>query len=260
MGLRFDIIGDIAIAEVPEGAKARDVAKIIMESNRRVRTVYKKSSAREGIFRTRKLRLIGGENNPITIHKENGILLKMDVKKCYFSPREGTERMRIMEKIKSFTRNSGKTAMVFFSGIGAFPILISRRTGIGECFGIELNPDAVKYFRENIALNKAINVIPVSGDVSKEARKFHGKCDFVIMPLPETGWKFLSYAIRCLKPEGICFFYAISDEKDLYGKWKKKIASSAKKLRRKVKVLETRKVLPYASRKWKVRLDFSVRS
>lgn len=259
MGLRFDIIGEIAIVELPVGMKPREASGTIMSENKRVRTVFAKASPRGGVYRTRKLKLIGGANNPITIHKENGILLKMNVRKVFFSQREGTERMRIMDKINSFftTRNHAQLAMTFFCGIGGTPILISKKTNVKQSVGIDLNPVAIKYFRENIALNKSQNVTAILGDVKKEARKFYGKCDFVTMPLPEAGWKFLPNAIRCLKPGGVCFFYAISDEKDLYGKWLKKIKSSARKLGRNVKILETRKVLPYASRKWKVRIDFS---
>lgn len=259
MGLRFDIIGEIAIAEVPKGMKAREVAKRIMYSNKRIRTVYKKSSARAGIYRTRKLRFIGGVNDPVTIHRENGILLKLDVRKSYFSPREGTERMRIAEKVNSlYSRHPASTGMTFFAGIGATPILLSKKSSVSSLAGIELNPNAAKYFRENIIFNRAANVSAVSGDVKKESRKFYGKCDFVTMPLPETGWKFLPNAIRCLKPGGTCFFYAISGEKDLYGKWEKKIISAAGKAGRKARIIGRRKVLPYASRKWKVRIDFSV--
>jgi tRNA (guanine37-N1)-methyltransferase len=262
MGLAFDIIGEIAIVEVPDGTGKKgekEIAKRIMETNRRVKTVFRKASGRTGIYRIRKLNLIGGVNNPITIQRENGILLKLNVRKSYFSPRESTERMRIVEKINSiFSKTPAQLGMTFFAGIGATPILISKKTQTREIYGIEINPNAVKYFNENIGINKVSNVFAVSGDVMKEAKNFKGKCDFVTMPLPETGWKFLGQAMRCLNPGGICFFYAISDENDLQGKWIKKIESSARKIGRKVRILETRKVLPYASRKWKVRIDFVV--
>ena len=257
MGLPFDIIGEIAIAEVPEGAKPRETARRIMEKNKRVRTVYRKASGREGIYRTRRLRLIGGLSDPVTVHRENGICLKMDVRKVYFSPREGTERLRLAERISSiFSSRPACVGMTFFSGIGATPILLSKKTSTRSLVGIELNPHAVKYFRENIALNKAANVCSVLGDVRKEARKFNGICDFITMPLPETGWKFLATAMRCLSPRGVCFFYAISGEDDLYCKWERKIKHVANKLGKNPVFLERRKVLPYSSRKWKIRIDF----
>lgn len=253
----FDVIGDIAIAEIPKNMKIAEAAKMIIENNKHIRAVYKKSSARAGEFRTRKLRLIGGEKISETIHKENGIQMKLDVKKCYFSPREGTERMRIVERINELNPDA-ESFVSFFCGIGPMPLTIAKKTHVKNVTGIDINPDAIKYFRKNIILNKISNATAICGDVKKESKKFYGISDFVHMPLPETAWKFLPYAIKCLKPGGICFFYAFSPEKDLYSKWIKKIEAAAKKQNRKVKILETRKVLPYASRVWKVRIDFKV--
>lgn len=253
----FDVMGSIAIAEIPNGVDEKEAARKILETNRHIRSVYKKVSAREGTFRIRKIKLIGGENKSVTVHKENGILLEMNVRKVYFSPREGTERMRIVEKVNAL-KPRAELGMVFFSGIGGTPILLSKRTSTKYIVGIDINPDAVRYFSKNITLNKVSNVLAVLGDVRKETRKYYGKCDFVSMPLPETGWKYLRHAIRCLKTRGICFFYALSSEEDLYGKWIKKIHSVSKQLGRKAVIIEKRKVLPYAARIWKIRIDFQI--
>ncbi len=257
MKIPFDVIGSIAIVEFPESCDEKKLANQIMKNNSHIKAVYKKDSARAGEFRTRKLKLVAGENASTAIHKENGILLRLNVRKSYFSPREGTERMRIAECVNALKLDA-EMFLAFFCGIGPMPITISKKTSVRNVAGIDINPNAIKYFKENIKLNKISNCKAVLGDVKKEARNFYGKCDFIAMPLPETGWKFLSYAIRCLKPNGVCFFYAFSPESDLYGKWIKKIQAAAKKLGRKVKILEKRKVLPYASRIWKIRIDFQV--
>ncbi|MEM7826724.1 MAG: hypothetical protein QXQ40_00690 [Candidatus Aenigmatarchaeota archaeon] len=251
----FDIIGDIAIIELRENNE-KAIAKEIVKTNKRIKTVYKKLSAREGIYRIRKLKLVFGENKSKTTHKEHGCLFKLNIRRVYFSPREGTERLRIVEKINEYGNRS--TAIVFFAGIGPYPILISKYCKLDKIIGIEVNPIAVKYFKENIKINKVKNVVPIAGDVRRVAKNYYNKCDFVVMPLPESGWKFLNYAIRCLKSKGICFFYAISDEKDLYGYWVKRIKSIAKKMNRKIKILDKKRVLPFGIRKWKVRIDFMV--
>lgn len=253
----FDVIGDIAISEIAKGMKAGEAAKSIMENNNHIKAVYRKSSARAGDFRTRKLRLIGGEKISETIHRENGIQLKMDIKKCYFSPREGTERMRIVERVNELNPTA-EMFMTFFCGIGPTPITISKKTKVKNVVGIDLNPDAIKYFKKNISINKVSNAFAILGDVKRESKKFYGKCDFVSMPLPETAWKFLPFAMKCLKPGGICFFYAFSTESDLNSKCMERIEAAAKKQNRIIKIIETRKVLPYASRIWKVRVDFKV--
>jgi tRNA (guanine37-N1)-methyltransferase len=165
--------------------------------------------------------------------------------------------MRIVERIITLKPNA-EMFLAFFCGIGPMPITVSKKIPVRNVAGIDINPNAIKYFKENIKLNKISNCKAVLGDVKKEARNFYGRCDFVAMPLPETGWKFLPQAIRCLKPGGVCFFYAFSPESYLYGKWIKKIEAAAKKQKRKIRILETRKVLPYASRVWKVRIDFKI--
>lgn len=252
----FDIIGDIAIVEIPEGIDEKEVAKEIMRIHKRVKTVFKKASERYGRFRLRKLRLIGGVNKSITTHKEFGCLYKLNVRRVYFSPREGTERFRIVEKINKYGLDG--LVLVFFAGIGPYAIMIGKKCRVSQVVGIEINPVAVKYFKENVKLNKLRNVEVILGDVKKEAKRFYNRASYVVMPLPESGYKYLAYATRCLKEGGVCFFYAVSHESELFDRWIEKIENVAEKLGRKVKILDKRKVLPYGVRKWKVRIDFKV--
>ncbi len=257
----YDIIGSIAIVELPEGIKlrsklAREIGQAILARHKNVKTVLAKASARYGKFRLRKLRLIAGENRSVTLHKENKLLLKLNVRKVYFSPREQTERLRIANEINEFFPHGLNLAMVFFAGIGCYPLLIAKRCKVRRVVGIELNPVAVKYFKENLKLNKVKNCIVIHGDVAREARKFRNACDVVVMPYPEGAYRYLKQAFGCLKDNGICFFYAISEEKDLFNRWKAYIARVAEKQNCRVRFLRERKVLPYAPRKYKVMICF----
>jgi tRNA (guanine37-N1)-methyltransferase len=76
----FDVIGHIAIIEMPEKLKKKKklVAKVIMELNKHIKTVLEKVGKREGIYRTRKYRFLAGEKNFETIHKEYGCVFKLD--------------------------------------------------------------------------------------------------------------------------------------------------------------------------------------
>ena len=249
----FDQIGSISIIDIPDELKnyERIIGQELIRLHKNIKTVYKKGSARSGIYRTRKLNYLAGERTEITEHKEFGCKLRMNIRRCYFSPREGTERSRLIKQIRK-----GETIMVFFAGIGPYPILISRHTKAKNIIGIELNPVAVKYFRENAKINKAKNVSIIEGDVRKKAKEFYGLCDRVIMPLPETGYKYLEEAIKCLKKEGIINFYCFSPD-DL-SQIKEKIMRAGKRLNRKVKIIEQRKVLPYNAKISKWRIDIKV--
>ncbi|MBI5332596.1 MAG: methyltransferase [Candidatus Aenigmarchaeota archaeon] len=247
----FEIIGSkekaVAIVEIPDSMKKRKklIANAIMAHHKNIKSVLEKKSARGGIFRTRKYRLIAGDKNTIVMHKESGCLFKLDIRKVYFSPREGTERLRIADIIMAELledkltggkttelRNSetiDKTAelqsksehetrditehkkkvLVFFAGIGAFPIIIEKKTG-AQTTGIEINPVAIKFFRENNRLNKA-NALIIKGDVKKAYKTFKDY-DHVIMPLPESSMKFIKQTAHCLKKGGICHLYCFAKD------------------------------------------------
>ncbi len=249
----FDIIGDIAIIEIPPELtkKQKIIAEGIMKIHKHVKSVYKKASAREGELRLRDIKYVAGRRKTETVHKEFGCNYKLDVKKVYFSPRESTERGRVANEV-----NNGETVMVMFAGVGPFSILIAKRKDV-NVYSVEINRDACKYAKENTHINRvAAKVDIVCGDARVVCKKFYGKCDRVVMPLPKEGYRFLDVALKCIKPKGgiIHFYYAGSFEEA-----KKKIKEAANKLKRKVKIMKKVKVLPYAPRIWKVCLDVEVK-
>ncbi len=249
----FDVIGSkekaVAIIEMPEDLKKKQeiIAEALMKQHKNVTSVLEKASPREGVYRTRKLKLIAGKRNTEVIHVESNCRFFLDPRKAYFSQREGTERLRIAEKIKP-----GETVMVFFAGIGPFAIVLARKSQPEKVIGIEINPDAVKYFWKNIALNKTGNVQIVLGDVKEKAKKFYGQCDRVLMPLPETSIEYLEEAAKCLKEKGVIHLYFFSAESEL-NEWKKKV----KKHLPKARIEGVQKVLPYGPRIWKYRMDIT---
>ncbi len=250
----FDIIGSkdkaVAIIEMPEELKKKQkiIAEALMKQHKNVVSVLNKASHRKGIYRTRKLTLITGKRNTEVTHVESNCRFFLDPKKAYFSPREGTERLRIAEKIRP-----GEVVMVFFAGIGPFAIVLARKSKPEKVIGIEINPDAVKYFWKNIALNKTGNVQIVLGGVKEKTKKFYGQCDRVIMPLPETAIDYLEEAAKCIRDKGIIHLYFFSAESEL-NEWKKKVKERLPK----AKIEEIQKVLPYGPMIWKYRFDIKV--
>jgi len=253
----FDIVGSkekaVAIIEIPKELKKKEniIATALMKQHKNVKTVFAKESPRKGTYRTRKLKIIKGKRNTEVMHVESGCRFLLDPKKVYFSPREGTERLRIAEKI-----NKREVIMVFFAGVGTFPIIIGKKSNPGKIIGIEINPIAVKYFKENIRLNKLEGIEVIRGDVKKQAKRFYGKCNRVLMPLPESAEEYLEEAIKCLD-SGIIHFYCFAEENKINEK-KRRISSVARKLKKKTKSLSVSKVLPYGPRIWKYRIDFRI--
>ena len=249
----FDIIGDIAILEIPPQLvkKQKTIAETLMKLHKNIKTVCKKGSERKGELRLRIIKYVAGRKSTETIHTEFGCKYKLDVRKVYFSPRESTERDRIAKQVVN-----GEIVMVMFAGIGPFSILIAKRKKT-DVISVELNKDACKYTKENTHLNSvAASVDVLCGDVKRVCKPFISKCDRIVMPLPKSGYKFLDTAFKCLKPRGgvIHFYYTGSMEEA-----EKHIKRSSDKLNKKIKILRKNRVLPYAPRVWKVCLDVKVK-
>jgi len=254
----FDIIGHIAIIEIPEKLKRKKklIAKVIMSLNKHIKTVLEKASERRGTYRIRKYRFLAGEKNFETIHKEYGCLFKLDPTKVYFSPRELTERQRIASQVKE-----DEVVMVMFAGVAPYAIQIAKRQpNVKEVIAIEINPVAVKYAKENVILNKVQGKVKViEGDVKEKCKGFYGKCDRVVMPLPKGAEDFLDIAVNCLKEEGYIHFYNWGVEPNIFENAEKIVEGKLGKMGVEYKIINKRKVLPYAPRKWKVCLDIYVK-
>lgn len=208
----FDIIGEVAVVEIPEGIAEKDVAEGIMSIYKGIKAVYSKASGREGDFRLYDLKLIGGTEVDVTEHHENGIRMLVNVRKVFFSPRAASERKYVSNYISAL---SGKKVMVFFAGIGPYCLVGAKENPDKQFIGIELNPDAFELFQKNILLNNLGNVTAVLGDVKEKARDFAGQnFDYVVMPLPKIASTFLEEAVSVLKDKGYVILYCFAPVND----------------------------------------------
>lgn len=256
----FEIIGSrekaVAIVEIPEEMKdmEKEIAEEIMKRHKNVRSVLAKAGERKGELRLREYKLIAGEEDTEVIHKEYGYLLKLDPRKVYFSPREATERQRIASKV-----TPGESVLVMFSGVAPFAIAIAKKQPlVKEVICVEKNPVAHQYALENIRINKLSHKIRAFlGDVRDVCPNFFKRLDRVLMPLPKGAGSFLDLAVNCLKNSGIIHYYSWIEDED-FEKEEEKIRESFKNLHRNFIISEKIKVLPYAPRRWKIRLDIKV--
>jgi len=77
------------------------------------------------------------------------------------------------------------------------------------------------------------------------------------MPLPKGAEDFLDIAVKCLKNKGYIHFYNWGKLSQTYLRMQKKLyKKSLAKMGVKYKIINKRKVLPYAPRKWKVCLRY----
>ena len=251
----YDTVGSIAIIEVPDELKSKEdvIAEGVLKINRQVKTVVKKVGIHSGEFRLQKVKVIAGENTKETEYKENNVRIKLDVEKVYFSPRLSTERKRISELVKK-----GESVLIMFSGCAPYVCVIAKNTKAKEVYGIEINPLAHKYGKENIRVNKVQNAMLFLGDVKKVVPKLKKKFDRIAMPLPRSAEDFLDVALKAIKKKGTIHFYDFEEEKDLPNKAFEKIQKACKKAKKRCKIILWRKCGQYGPRKFRVVADFKV--
>jgi tRNA (guanine37-N1)-methyltransferase len=201
----FDQVGDIAVVGiVPElEPLAHAIGARILALHPRVRVVAKRDGQHEGEYRLRPLRIIAGEERLTTSHRENGILLHLDLAKVYFSVRLAHERARIATLVQP-----GERMAVLCSGVGPFPLIIGRYSQARQVIGIEKNPLAHRYALHNRTANRNVgNVALLAGDASSILPSLNILFDRILIVLPYGGDSLLPHALDALRPGGIMHFY-----------------------------------------------------
>ena len=248
----FDTIGDIVILEIPD--ELQDKKQLIGDAAYKFtkrKAIYMKKSAIKGTIRVRDLEFLSGVDDSLTIHKEHGVRLKLDVREVYFSPRLATERKRVMESVKD-----GEKILDMFCGIGPFPIVIARNKDV-DITAVDINEAAIKYLDENIKLNKLKgNIESHCGDVREVSKGFKTKFDRIIMNLPGLAYSFLDVAIDLIEDDGIINYYEFSDS---YEQGIKRLNEAASSAGKKVEILNTRKVKSISPDEWHVSIDAKIK-
>ena len=171
----------------------------------------------------------------------------------YFSNRLATERLRIAKKIKK-----DEEILVMFSGSGVYPVVFARNAHPKSIYGIEINPKAHKYAKENVVLNKVEHQVKLyKGDVRMVLPKIKKKFDRIAMPLPKTGDQFLPLALRKIKGNGIIHFYAFLNEKEI-DKEARKIRTICERHKKKCRILRKLKCGQHAPYIFRVCFDIKV--
>ncbi len=199
-----DVVGDIAIVRLPDfsAREKRGVAGALLSEMKNVRVVMEQEGGIEGEFRLRKLKHIGGAKRTLTVHRENGCAFRVDVARCYFSPRLSTERLRVARLV-----GPGEHVLNMFAGVGPFSIPIARRVG-AKVTSCEINEYAAHLHEENNRLNKVGDLVTViKGDAADLPELVSERFDRVLMPLPSEADRFLLTAVQMAKKGAVIHYY-----------------------------------------------------
>ena len=222
----FDVIGDIAITEIPQELMgfSSAIGEAIMHIDSHLRLVLRKLGEVAGTFRTRGFEPIAGTGNTETMHREFSCLYRVDVAKVYFNPRLSSERMRVAKQV-----GENERVLDMFAGVGPYSILIAKTHENSRVFSVDINPDAFKYLKDNILLNRvADRVVPVFGDARQLVeRGVGGTANRVIMNHPSQSNRFLDIAVQALREEGgVIHYYSFASRTDALTEIREKVRST----------------------------------
>lgn len=252
----MDFVGEIAVLEIPPELDEYKslVGEAVLKMHKNVRTVLNKRTAVRGTYRLRGFDVIAGEPKTETVHKEYGCRYHVDLSKVYFSPRLSYEHNRVASLVQE-----GETVVDLFTGVGPFAILIAKTHEDVEVYAIDVNPDAVKFLKENVILNRVTSrVHPILGDARKIVRKkLSGVADRVIMNLPEKAIQFVDAACEAIKPTGgMVHFYSFVTASKTLEDVKVQFVNAVEKSGRKVEEISfSRHVRTTAPYEWQAVLD-----
>ncbi|KYR02708.1 tRNA (guanine-N1-)-methyltransferase [Tieghemostelium lacteum] len=124
------------------------IGQVILDKNFQIRTVINKVGKIDTVFRTFKNELLAGENNLLTEIKENECIFKFNFEEVYWNSRLQIEHWNLID---SFTKDDIVCDM--FAGVGPFALPAVK---LKKCkvYANDLNPNSIKYMRENAKLNK----------------------------------------------------------------------------------------------------------
>ncbi|QSW99750.1 class I SAM-dependent methyltransferase [Haloterrigena alkaliphila] len=216
----YERLGRAALIDEDDPERARAIADAIVASDLPLETVLNKASKVKGETRVRDWELLAGENT-VVVHREYGCEFLLDLAAVYFSPRLATERHRVTEQV-----SEGEHAFDMFAGVGPFAIPVAKRGA--ECVGVDVNPDAIDYLRENARRNGvADRVTAVCEDVREVAPEYADWGDRVVMNLPHSADEFLESAVAVAGDDCVLHYYDIQHEDDPFGPGERAIRDAA---------------------------------
>lgn len=198
------ILGEVIIVKVPpeiEHLKGR-IGEALLTIYPRCKTVLCDRGI-EGQLRQPLREVIAG-GDTVAVHRENGVIFRLDASRIMFSQGNLLERIRMGR----FGRDEFVVDM--FAGIGYFTLPMAVHSRPKKVVAIELNPLALRYLQENVRLNRVEDIVePVLGDcrdICKEAA-YTGKADRVVMGFVGTTDRYLKTGIEVLRPGGILHYH-----------------------------------------------------
>jgi tRNA (guanine37-N1)-methyltransferase len=213
-------LGEVAIVDVDDPDRAREVADAVVASDLPVDAVLNRASKVKGEHRVRDWEVLAGTGTETT-HREYGFDYRVDVASVYFSPRLATERHRVTERVAA-----GDHVVDMFAGVGPFAIPMAARGA--EVVAVDVNPAAIAFLRDNVARNGVADRVRVrEGDVREVAPAFADWADRLVMNLPHSAHEFVDAAVEMAGDDAVIHYYDIQPDDDPFARGERAIREAA---------------------------------
>jgi len=251
---KWEKVGDVVVVRFSdELSEFESVVGKILAKVLKCRSVVREVSTISGDLRLPDAKVIFGDKNSETVHKENGIYFALDPCKVMFSSGNMDERIR-MANIAS----EGEIVVDMFAGIGYFSIPLAVYSRPKKVFCCELNPVSADFLKKNCMLNGVEDCVEIrSGDCRDVCPK--DVADRVLMGFFGGTKEFLPTAFSALKKKGgMLHFHEVFFEEEVPEGVEQMLSSGASKYKRNLVVESLRVVKSTAPRMVHVVCDCEV--
>ncbi len=233
------ILGDIIIVKIQPRLERfkHKIGEALLSIYPRCRSVLRDFGI-DGLLREPVREIIAGVSSE-TVHRENGVLFKLDALKVMFSQGNLRERMRMS------LLGREETVVDMFAGIGYFSLPMAVHSRPRKVLAIELNPVAFGYLKENVRLNHVESIVePLLGDCEKLTPS--GVADRVVMGYVGETDRYLEAGVQALRPGGVLHYHQTVPSWQYPTAAIKEVVEATEKLGRRVEILNCARVKKYS--------------
>lgn len=193
----YDVVGHVALLTLSfdDSDCVSRIGELTLDYDPKVRSVAVRTGPTAGMTRLPSFTLVAGDPDTLTTHLENGVHFRIDPLRLTFSRGNRGERITLPKRV-----TDAEHVVDMFACVGQFGLPIAVKTK-ARVTAIEINPDAFKFLKENIALNKVEDRMTA---ILGNCREVHpvGTADRIIMGYLHDTIEFLPAALETLSPVG----------------------------------------------------------
>ncbi|WP_123536971.1 class I SAM-dependent methyltransferase [Halosimplex salinum] len=236
------VLGTVVLVDASDAPRPEEVGEALLALHGSADTVLARGGI-SGAHREPDVRVLAGEGDTETVHREHGTEYAMDLAEVMFSPGNKAERARMGEVV-----SEGERVVDMFAGIGYFTLPMARAGA--EVTAVERNPASFEFLLENVRRNDVVDrVQPYRADcrdvLAREDPATDVTADRIVMGYYEAH-EYLDSALGALEPGGVVHVHEATPESLVFDRPVDRVRAAADARGRTVDVLDRRRVKGYS--------------